>query len=82
MAGKIKISDLSEEVLQQMGISKELARAEMPVEGKLAAMGKVIGIVSKMSNQEALWVLRKVIREITGREEGRGVARKPKTVDK
>ena len=71
-AGAVHIEDLPPEVRDKvLGIEREFT-ADQPVDDKLAVLGKVFVLVSGLTQGEARWVCREILRHLAGRIETRG----------
>ena len=78
MAGKIKVDDLPEEVLEQLGLKPtDDHRVPKMVKSQIIAMGGVLQSLKGLTNRQALWVLRTSIILVRGYSQDK--QRNPKT---
>jgi len=80
VAAGLPIEELDEKTLAALGLTTEKFRANRQLDPKLKSLGKVWQAVSKLTNADALWVVRNVERHILNQPEKRG-GKRQHTVD-
>ena len=72
----LNLEDLDEKTQQKLGLVEDEMLKHTKVTPKVAALGKVLGAISKLQRGEALWVLDTAHRHVRDAVEMRGGYRK------